>query len=852
MESTRVWEHTNTHYNIQVKHALSKLISQKKRIATTQAQRIFLQSCRNSKVIPTHIDNIHIRTPMVKHTRSKRKQEIITAAFKRKLIKVEIEDTYRNENLLLKEHDKTLRYLATLVNDSDRTMYTDFLSRISQKTKNRKLQQLQNKLNRLHERTNSHTHTLNLTQNITHTAQEKWVKNLTNTDIPKNIMEVLALGPKFSIPYNRNNLPITDIIASVETCIDKLDKDTKNKVRSEIVNNIIEHKHKMNHINRQNNNLFRQIKQTKTFLKENEHILITRADKGNVTVVINKAEYENKMYEQLQDTTTYLQLKSDPTLRVQTDINNLIKKWIRKGYLTEQTGKNMMNHASVIPKIYGLPKIHKENYPLRPIVSCINSPTYKLSKFISKLLQPTLGKTKYDISNSFQFAKEITQYTIPNNNKLISFDVVSLYTNLESSLILKCIKRRWAKIRDTSPIPLKELLEAVSLCLNSTYFSFKGQVYKQVFGSPMGSPVSATLANLTMEYVVSDLMRKSPYKPVFLKRYVDDIILELPEDKIDTMLEHFNSYNTRLKFTHELENNNTISFLDILLINNNNGKIAYKWYKKPTSSGRYLNYRSHHPPTQKTNLVSNTVDRALKLSDGPHRPEALKIAETDLLTNNYPQKLIQSQIQSRTQILYNSLSKKEKEKPKTPSSTTTLPYVEGLGQKIKRTLGTYNIRTVFKTPLNLYKTVFSKIKDTTPKEMTSNVVYKIPCLFCDLNYIGQTKQTLKNRITGHKSNMKQHTSTHTALTKHTIETDHIFDYKETEILEIEPNYKKRLIKEMIHIHREQTVNLKTDTNNLSNIYLPLIDTKLASNTIDLDKTITNQNPNLDTTITIDE
>ena len=39
-------------------------------------------------------------------------------------------------------------------------------------------------------------------------------------------------------------------------------------------------------------------------------------------------------------------------------------------------------------------KIHEEGYPIRPIVSFIDSPTYQLTKFLSKLLTPTSNKTE--------------------------------------------------------------------------------------------------------------------------------------------------------------------------------------------------------------------------------------------------------------------------------------------------------------------------------------------------------------------------------------------------------------------------------------------------------------------------
>ena len=46
-----------------------------------------------------------------------------------------------------------------------------------------------------------------------------------------------------------------------------------------------------------------------------------------------------------------------------------------------------------LPYVYGLPKTHKQGILLRPIISNVNSPNYKLSKWFASLLSPSLGKT---------------------------------------------------------------------------------------------------------------------------------------------------------------------------------------------------------------------------------------------------------------------------------------------------------------------------------------------------------------------------------------------------------------------------------------------------------------------------
>ena len=99
----------------------------------------------------------------------------------------------------------------------------------------------------------------------------------------------------------------------------------------------------------------------------------------------------------------------------------------------------MRPSGSQPPMIYGLPKIHKESIPLRPIVSCIGSPTYKLAKHIVSIITPLVGQTSSFVKDSRHFVR-IVRGEIRTEEKLVSFDVESLFTNVpveESIMIIR-------------------------------------------------------------------------------------------------------------------------------------------------------------------------------------------------------------------------------------------------------------------------------------------------------------------------------------------------------------------------------------------------------------------------------
>lgn len=121
----------------------------------------------------------------------------------------------------------------------------------------------------------------------------------------------------------------------------------------------------------------------------------------------------------------------------------------------------------------------------------------------------------------------------------------------------------------------------------------------------MGSPISAPLADLVMEHLKNQILPTLNFPIPFFKRYVDDIITAVLRDKIDTILTAFNNFHPNLQFTFETETDNKISFLDIELTKKHNGQIITNWFRKPTHTGRYLNFHSSHPLTHKIKLVKN-------------------------------------------------------------------------------------------------------------------------------------------------------------------------------------------------------------------------------------------------------
>ena len=87
-----------------------------------------------------------------------------------------------------------------------------------------------------------------------------------------------------------------------------------------------------------------------------------------------------------------------------------------------------------------------------------------------------------------------------NSVKLVSLDIVSLFTNVPIDDVIDFISRKIDSNQIQIPLPKACFLDLLRLCTNNNFFQFKDRFYKQKFGISMGSPLSPVLANLFMEF----------------------------------------------------------------------------------------------------------------------------------------------------------------------------------------------------------------------------------------------------------------------------------------------------------------------------------------------------------------
>ena len=195
----------------------------------------------------------------------------------------------------------------------------------------------------------------------------------------------------------------------------------------------------------------------------------------------------------------------------------ILKRVKNQTGLDSNTYKSMYPTGFVPPKFYGLPKIHKPDTPLRPIVSNCGSVTYGVAKELAKILKPLVGKSPHHITSTQDFVEQAREIKLEPGECLSSYDVSALFTSVPIDPALNIIKDLLDKdttLKERTVMEVGDIILLLEFCLKNTYFSFQDQFYEQVEGAAMSSSVSPIVANLYMEYLEQKALSTAPHPPV--------------------------------------------------------------------------------------------------------------------------------------------------------------------------------------------------------------------------------------------------------------------------------------------------------------------------------------------------
>ena len=277
---------------------------------------------------------------------------------------------------------------------------------------------------------------------------------------------------------------------------------------------------------------------------------------------------------------------------------------------------------------------------------------------------------------------------------------------------------------------------------------------------------------------------------------MDDTFCFLSKSSVEEVQKHLNSVSPAIQFTVERETDNQLPFLDVLVMRDEGEKLKTTVYRKKTHTDRYLPFHSYHGVQAKANSVRTLMKRAHDLTSDQHLlKDELHHVQGVLKCNGYPKGFVRKyRVQHREEKDKKSEDDDEENKP---LSTAKIPYIKGLGEEIRRILGQYNIRTVFRTTETLGR-ILTKVKDPTPPEERPGIVYKIKCICGDF-YIGETGRSLTARMKEHKAACRLAAFERSAVAEHAWQAGHEIEWDDVEILDTATDLQERKVKEAVYI-----------------------------------------------------
>ena len=336
----------------------------------------------------------------------------------------------------------------------------------------------------------------------------------------------------------------------------------------------------------------------------------------------------------------------------------------------------------------------------------------------------------------------------------MSFDVVSLFTNVPLKRTLEVILRRVYKEKQISTSLKKSTLKKLLIdTCTKTAFTFNDKFYEQIDGVSMGGSLGPLLANIIMTEMEKNVVRKLIDDGTirFYTRFVDDTLLLIKEEDIDRVKNEFENFDKNLKFTYEKFENENPHFLDIEITST-----GLKIYRKDTFTGHYTDFSSFVPWNHRISWIRSLVYRTKRLCDPRNFKDGIKDVNKFASWNGFP-RYIRKKLISKFINESETTRPERKEDPDVIPVWINFPYIGSTGDNLVKTFKKKFNR--FLNPKKKIKinsffnttklTSFTSTKDKTPKLMKSSVVYEVSCPGCGESYIGKTERILKERTKEH-------------------------------------------------------------------------------------------------------
>lgn len=406
--------------------------------------------------------------------------------------------------------------------------------------------------------------------------------------------------------------------------------------------------------------LYNITKKAKPFIA---NYLVTETDKNMGPAIISKMKFYSLTNNLFEDESTFAKLHwypNDIIRQYELDVSKLELDTDLK-YLLQVKEKERK-----LPEFTGLPKVHKKELALRPVINAASCFTTTMSKILQSVLRERLEYmdkiNPWNIHSADQYISRLQGISITDGQqyKIDALDIKSLYPNIPHEFIHEAIKFsfeafpfsfefKWKKKH--YPITINQVKTLTKIYLKYNILSYKTEgtinVIRQIKGIPTGGNVSPTLAMMALslrEIIFRDLNNSLFEKYYFSGRYLDDLIIITDDQGYDAQILCQLIYDGKFEFERPGEIGDIQVFLDLEITLNRTGKtMEWKLYRKPNNSYCYIHYYSYIPNHIKTGFIIGEKKRILRrCKERCDVEKEMKFFTAELMKRGYTQKFIKA------------------------------------------------------------------------------------------------------------------------------------------------------------------------------------------------------------------
>ncbi|BHF58391.1 hypothetical protein SprV_0100134300 [Sparganum proliferum] len=278
---------------------------------------------------------------------------------------------------------------------------------------------------------------------------DKLVHNLSSKELTEKQMQL----SRHEASFNTTDAKPANRIASMESILTQTPRDVLSKVERDALKE----------------------------LRADNDLVIVPADKGRSTVVLDRTDYNQKAKRMFEDRQSYVPCESNPIKTLTHEIDATLLAMENSGVILPIDRRMARTQVTALARFYGLPKVHKEGAPLRPIVSLKGTPTYGLAKWLFRRVKFLTSDSNTTVSSSTQFLEKLKRVSLLPSEVMVFFDVTSLFTSIPQDLEVETIELLLRKKYDETENRLghAQIIQFLKFCLK-TYFTLDGTIYEQV------------------------------------------------------------------------------------------------------------------------------------------------------------------------------------------------------------------------------------------------------------------------------------------------------------------------------------------------------------------------------------